>query len=555
MKIPSSGLAGVRGGRGPHVPRRALLLIVGGAVLAGAATGCGASSAMREGSGGAGVGGSQRGSGGSATSSGGSGGSSGTGGSDPGNATGGQPGAGGAAGTVSASGGSLGSGGTGEGGVAGVGATGGRPGAGGAGAGGAGGAAGGTVVARPWDWSGVVGTGQSLAVGQMGTPVATTTQPYHNLKLTTGNLPWPIDPSNAALAISPLVEPIGRLSSAYPSSWPTNIAGETPHASMANEITVLVRAADGGDYIGVHGEVGENGQGIVFLRKNATPVGVNGHAYQATLIETQAITRLARAMGKTYGVAAITVTHGEADAGSASYESDLYKLLSDYQTDLPAITGQTQKLQMIVSQQNSVNDRSPSTLAEWKIGVDHPTDVVCSGPKYQYPYYAGDHVHLVTEGYRQLGEKYGQIYFERVVLGHDWRPLAPTSIERGTRMVTVHFHVPVSPLAWNNTFQMPHQAIAEWKAGKGFELRTATGRLAIASVEIAGDAVQIVTAADLPPTGVLVGYALTGDATAMTTPFVGTFRWGQLRDSDPFVGAATKTAQPNYAVAFELPVP
>ena len=70
--------------------------------------------------------------------------------------------------------------------------------------------------------------------------------------------------------MAPLIEPIGRLSTAYPSSWPTNIAGETPHASMANQITALVQAADGGDYVGVHGEVGENGQGIVYLRKNAT---------------------------------------------------------------------------------------------------------------------------------------------------------------------------------------------------------------------------------------------------------------------------------------------
>ncbi len=526
-------------GGGRNVQAGAVRLIVASAVLAGAASRCGASGgAGHDGSGGAGMGGSQHGSGGS------------SGGNDGGNSSAGQPGAASGSGGSAGSGGSVG---TGAGGVAGAGtATGGRSGAGGTGVGGA---AGGTVIARPWDWNGVVGTGQSLAVGQMGTPVATTTQPYHNLKLTTGNLEWPIDPSNAALAMVPLVEPIGRLSAAYPSSWPTNIAGETPHASMATQITALARAADGGDYVGVHGEVGENGQGIVFLRKNATPVGVNGHAYQATLIETQAITRLARAMGKTYGVAAISVTHGESDAGNASYENDLYQLWSDYQADLPAITGQKQKIQMIVSQQNSVNDRSPSTLAEWKIGVDHPADVVCSGPKYQYPYYAGDHVHLLTEGYRQLGEKYGQIYFERVVLGHDWRPLAPTTVERGTRMVTVHFHVPVSPLVWNDTFQLPHQAIAEWKAGKGFELRTATGRLAIASVQISGDAVQIATVADLPPSGVFVGYALTGDETAMTTPFVGTFRWGLLRDSDPFVGAATQAAQPNYAVAFELPVP
>jgi len=35
----------------------------------------------------------------------------------------------------------------------------------------------------------------------------------------------------------------------------------------------------------------------------------------------------------------------------------------------------------------------------------------------------------------------------------------------------------------------------------------------------------------------------------------GSFRWGQHRDSDPFVGATTRTPQPNYAVTFELEVP
>ena len=304
---------------------------------------------------------------------------------------------------------------------------GGRGGSGGSG-GGNGGSGGPVVVARPWDWVGVVGTGQSLAVGQMGQPLASTSQPYSNRKLSTATLPWPIDPSDPMLTMVPLVEPIGRPSTNYPSSWPTNIAGETPHAAMANQITALAMAADGGDYVGVHGEVGENGQCLSFLLKNAAQSGVNGHAYQATLIETQAITRFAKAMGKTYGVGAVIVTHGECDAGNTSYEGQLYQLLTDYQTDLSALTGQTQKIQMIVSQQNSINDRAASTLAQWKIGADHPADVVCSGPKYQYPYYS-DTVHLVTDGYRQLGEKYGQIYFERVVAGHDWQPLAPTTVE------------------------------------------------------------------------------------------------------------------------------
>jgi hypothetical protein len=485
--------------------------------------------------------------------------SSGAGGA-AGNGLGGAPGSGGSgdAGTVSdgAGSGGRGVGGAGSPGTGGR-ADGGVAGTGGRGAGGSGGATGsdaGTGPNAPWDWVGVVGTGQSLAVGQFGTPAASTTQPYNNQQLTTRSLAWPVDPNNATLALVPLVEPIGRLSTAYPSSWPTNIAGETPHASMANQVTALVRAGLGGDYLGVHGEFGENGQCMTFLKKNATQSGVNGRAFEATLIETRAITRLARAAGKTYGIGAITVTHGECDAGNANYETDLYQLWIDYNADLSTITGQTQKIQMIVSQQQSTSDRSASTLAQWRIGVDHPSDVVLAGPKYQYPY-AADHVHLITDGYRQLGEKYGQVYFERVVQGHAWQPLQPTTVERAARVITVHFHIPVPPLAFDSTFSTPHAAIAEWSAGRGFEVRGGAGRIAISSVAISGDAAQITCATDLPASGVFVGYALTGDAAAMAAPFAGTIRWGQLRDSDPFIGAITRRPQPNYAVAFELPVP
>lgn len=444
--------------------------------------------------------------------------------------------------------------------------------AGSAGAGGGAGAGGtGSVVQNiPWDWTGIIGTGQSLAVGEpdgvRNTPAAAaraTTQPFGNMKLSTGSLPWPVDSNDPSLAVVPLIEPIGRPSTAYPSSWPTNIAGETPHAAMANQITALVQAGGGTDYVSVHSEVGENGQPLSFLIKGATQMGVNGHAFEASLIETRAITRLAQAAGKTYGVGAITVTHGESDAGNANYATQLHALWADYAADLAAITGQTQPPLMIVSQQHaSGSDRAPSTLAQWRIGVDYPNDVVCSGPKYQYAY-TPDSIHMLVESYEQLGEKYAEVYYERVVLGRDWQPLQPTSVAREGRVVTVTFHVPVPPLAWETTFQAPHAGTPAWSAGKGFELRSGAAPLGIASVEIVGDTVQITADADLPATGLTVGYALSADppATAgamppaMTQPFVATFRWGQLRDSDPFVGYTTQKAQPNFAVAFELAVP
>jgi hypothetical protein len=402
-----------------------------------------------------------------------------------------------------------------------------------------------------WDWNGVVGTGQSLAVGDHGTPVKSTTQPYHNLKLSTGNVAWPVDPTNAALSMVPLVEPIGRSAPTYPSSWPTNISGETYHSCMGNQITALVQAASGKDFISEQGEFGENGQCMKFLIKNAVPSGVNGRSYAAALVEVKAVTRLAKAAGKTYGVGAICMVHGECDAGNSNYESDMHQLWLDYNTDIPAITGQTQTIQMLVSQQNSTNDRSASTLAQWKIGADYPGDIACVGPKYEYP--SADGTHETTDGYQQLGEKFGQVYYQRIVLGNVWQALSPISATRSGAVITLVFHVPVPPLTWETTFQAPHQSIAEWKNGKGFEVRTASGNVTINSVAISGDSVQI-TCASAVAAGTFVDYALNADPARMSTPFAGLTRWGLLRDSDPFVGAITKKAQPNYCVAFEMAV-
>ena len=418
------------------------------------------------------------------------------------------------------------------------------------------------VLDIPWDMAGIVGTGQSLAVGDPGaarnTPQGTarlTAQPFQNLKLSVESVTWPVDSNDPRLTLIPLVEPMGPNPNMYPSSWPRNIAGETAHSAMGNQITSLVKAAGGADYVSVHGEVGENGQCLSFLAKNATPVGLNGRAYEATLIETRAITRLARAAGKTYGVGAIIVTHGECDQGNANYEQQLHQLWADYDADLRAITGQAQPPLLIVSQQNSGGDRSPSTRAQWRIGSDFGSDAVCSGPKYQYPY-SGDSIHMLVDGYEQLGEKYAQVYYERVILGKDWQPLQPTSVARAGRVITVNFHVPVPPLAWQDSFQAPHQSAGtEWRAGKGFEVRAGNTSVVIDSVEIVGDAVRISVASDLPANDVTVGYAVTGEPAPMAAPFAGTFRWGQLRDSDPFVGSTTQRPQPNFAVAFELPVP
>jgi len=154
-----------------------------------------------------------------------------------------------------------------------------------------------------------------------------------------------------------------------------------------------------------------------------------------------------------------------------------------------------------------------------------------------------------------MGEKYAQVYYERVILGHDWRPLEPTTVERKDAVITVHFHVPVAPLVWDTNLAPPHPSIPEWKDGKGFEVSSSAGeKVAIKSVAISGDAVQIVCATD-PGAGARVGYAMIGEKNRMSAPFPGTFLWGLLRDSDPFKGFGSEAVQPNYALAFELTAP
>ena len=365
----------------------------------------------------------------------------------------------------------------------------------------------------------------------------------------------------------PLGEPIRMLSTGSV-EWPVNIFGETPHTAMADEITALYLAAGGTDYVTAHTVVGESGKPMTAIEKGAVDDGTMGRAYAASLFEAQAITKLATKAGKTYGVGAVVITHGEADAGNNDYENELFQMQSDYTADLQAITGQTESVPLLVSQQDSVpqdlGSGSASTLAQWKAGVDHPGEIVCTGPKYQYRYFS-DGVHLVADQYDQLGEKYGQVFFETVVMGNDWQPLQPIGAEATGKVISVHFHVPVGPLAWDEGIVAPQGVAPAWVNGRGFEVTLASAPEQIQSVAITGsnmDTVQITCADTVEGQYVNVAYAYSaGSALTMTPDTNGlsfsnrTLRWGQLRDSDPFLGSTTGVAQPNYAVSFSIAVP
>lgn len=437
---------------------------------------------------------------------------------------------------------------------------------GGTGGGGSGGEA--AVPRALWDYTGIIGTGQSLSVGAQAsniTPRATTSA-NDNLKLSLGTaVVPPFDADDAALSLVPLTEPIRPLANGFPSAYPANLYGESPHTAMGAQITALAQAGGLSDFVTVHTVVGESGQAMSVIDKTATEMvngtQTTGRAYAATLFEVQAIKRLAG--DKTYGVGAIFLTHGESDAGNANYENAMLQLWADYNADLRAITGQSEPIPLFTSQQHGIfmyaagdapRNIDRSTLFQWRAALNHPDEIVCTGPKYQYPY-DPDFLHLQPLGYELMGEKYAQIFYSHVVNGQRWQPLQPLqdTVARDGRVITVDFHVPVPPLAWDEVLPRPHQAdLTEWAEGRGFEVRVGDTRLTIESVAIVdADTVQITCAEDVPA-GATLGYAATSDGAAVSgvSP-----RWGQLRDSDPFVGAFTQMPQPNYAVSFEVGVP
>ncbi|MEP7120032.1 MAG: dockerin [Byssovorax sp.] len=395
-----------------------------------------------------------------------------------------------------------------------------------------------TITPAPFDWIGIVSTGQSLSVGATGTPVVSTTQPYNNLMLSDASPDPKYDGVGDMLSLVPLIAPM-KVPAAGGPAYPDNIAGETPSEGTSNQISALTKALGGFDTVSVASNVGESGQSITVIKKGGT-----GKAFASTLYEGAAIKALAGQQGKSFGYGAILLTHGETDAGDVNYLADITQLSDDYNTDLKALTGQKQDIPMLISQQGTfpqdANSYAQSTLAEWQLGVVSPGKFLCVGPKYQYEYSA-DHVHFPAPQYRRLGEKYGEVYVRAILMKEPWAPLQPTKVSRNGAVITVDFHVPDPPLAWEDAISSPHQEIVKaWAAGRGFEVSDSSGVLTIEGVAIAGSSVVVTLTAPPPGQGLTLSYALIQDKSGYSGG-TDNGRRGQLRDSDPFIGYDAQT--------------
>lgn len=381
-----------------------------------------------------------------------------------------------------------------------------------------------------YDVNHILGTGQSLSVGAVGSPPLSLTQPFANVKLAGG-----IFDDGGARAYVPLVE-----GDFYPG---TTTAVETMSSALANLVTQLA----GGSHVVLASQHGIGGQPYSAIKKGGSLA-----AYATGMGQLDAGASIAQGLGKSYVVRAVTCVHGESDHDlrNTEYQTELIAWQADYEADVRARTGQSEAVPMFHTQISSwqrLDGATTSIIPGQQLGahVAAPGKVVLVGAKYHLPY-AADGVHLTNAGYQHMGEDYAKAYRRVILEGKTWEPLRPKSVTRSGNVITVTFFVPSPPLVLDTT-------LVSDPGNKGFEYADDASSATITSVALAGpDSVAITLSA--APTGANphVRYAWTATPNALSG--VTTGPRGNLRDSDA-TPSLHGFALYNWCVHFDEPVP
>jgi hypothetical protein len=343
-------------------------------------------------------------------------------------------------------------------------------------------------------------TGQSLSVGAFGAPALSTTQPYNNLSID-GQI------------FKDLYE--GARYSGYGLDDGGDV--ETQSSAMANTLTNL----SGTDFVTVVTRHGKGGARYSLIKK--------GTIYYDDLLDS--VTKGKRAadlLGKIYIVPFVVIIHGESDqyynTPSDTYAGYLEELQGDLNTDIRAITGQTQEVKLMTDQMSSTST-AISSLGQLKASEDNPGNIVLVTPKYMFDY--ADPYHLNNLSYRMLGEYYGKVLKKILIDGENWLPLSPKKIVRNGSNIYVSFNVPKPPIVVDTSYVTAN-------TNYGFEFSKSGGNSSdITSVSLIPDFNEIKIDLSSTPTGTdqIIKYATTGIG-AVPGRTKTTSQRGNIRDSD-----------------------
>lgn len=220
-------------------------------------------------------------------------------------------------------------------------------------------------------------------------------------------------------------------------------------------------------------------------------------AYTTTLNAIKAAVRIARNKGWIVIVPAFMWQQGESSIGNIEYETDLLKLISDFNRDIKAITSQEINVRCYAA--NTAlswgASQSEPTKAVYKIGKEQPEVLTQVGGAYECQM-SSDNVHLTTRGYTLLGHKYADaIYHE---FKHGWgsyKAVRPKKLTRLDNVIDIEFYVPVKPL------QFKANDVIVQKLNQGFSYVDSSNSASITKVEILADGTTVRITLDKVPVG------------------------------------------------------
>jgi hypothetical protein len=310
------------------------------------------------------------------------------------------------------------------------------------------------------------------------------------------------------------------VSTAYPSPQ-----GETGQAALMHWRHLADRAANRFERVYAGFDAGVGGYKITDLAQGTIP-------YNNMLA---ALSRQAAICGF-YGVnvecKSIHWAQGANDDAAsvlyATYYSNFSAIVSNFQTDIPAATGQgAGAINILIAQEAA----GPSGVGRTSAAAHYDASRALSHVYISTPCYflqTPDGYHLYPWGYALLGE-YGARAEDAILNGSGWKGLRPAAggIMRSSNTITITLEGNVSPVLFDTTGVVPAQT------HQGFTWTDNTGGVTISTVSVAnvGNVATItIPLAGGSSSGGQLGYAWGASGAVPAPPFFGAM--GNVRDSD-----------------------
>ena len=225
----------------------------------------------------------------------------------------------------------------------------------------------------------------------------------------------------------------------------TQLCGETPVSSQCNMVKQLIEDEDGYLYtdfpyqmIGI--APGYGSQSLAQLSK--------GTDWYTRLIDmVTAANSIVAGLGKKLVVQAFSWAQNAKGSLSGTYAENLEQLRLDIDTDVKAITGQTQTVKCITWQTFLYEANGAANCYAKYVGASETyQNIICAGASYQFPHISLNNLHLTSLGQLWAGSMFGVAYKRSIIDGEKFIPLKPISATYSGKELFIKFNVPQKPL-------------------------------------------------------------------------------------------------------------